>query len=157
MAVILDTNAFSAFVDGDEKLAKVLSIESELALPIVVLGEFLYGIQGSRWRASYEAWIRTQLVFFDLLPVVRETAERYAEIRRELKAAGKLIPTNDLWIAAIARTRGMPLATRDAHFRAVRGLKIITWRDVATPWQRQQPDAAALLRSRPRTTKHTRQ
>lgn len=127
MAVILDTNAFCAFADGDQKLLKVLSGESELALPIVVLGEFLYGIQGSRLRGSYEAWIKTHLVFFDLLPVVRETAVRYAEIRRELKTAGNPIPTNDLWIAAMARAHDMPLATRDAHFRAVRGLKIIAW------------------------------
>jgi tRNA(fMet)-specific endonuclease VapC len=127
VAIVLDTNAFSAFVDGDRKLAKVLSSESELALPAVVLGEFLYGVQGSRLRGSYEAWVRTHLTFFNLLPVVRETAERYAEIRRELKAAGKPIPTNDLWIAAIARAHGMPLATRDAHFRAVRGLKILSW------------------------------
>lgn len=127
MAVILDTNAFSAFVDGDQKLAKVLSGESELALPAVVLGEFLYGIQGSRLRGSYESWVKTNLAFFQLLPVARETAERYAEIRRELKTAGRPIPTNDLWIAAIARNQGLPLATRDTHFRAVRGLKLITW------------------------------
>lgn len=127
MAVALDTNAFSAFVDGNQKLVEAISGESELALPIVVLGEFLYGIQGSRWRSSYESWIRTNLGFFDLLPVVRETAERYAEIRRELKTAGTPIPTNDLWIAAVARTHGVPLATRDTHFRAVKGLKIIAW------------------------------
>ena len=127
MAVILDTNAFSAFVDGDEKLVRVLSSESELALPIIVLGEFLHGIQGSRLRGSYEAWVKTNLAFFNLLPVIRETAERYAEIRRELKSSGKPIPTNDLWIAAIARTQGMPLVTRDAHFRAVRSLRIVAW------------------------------
>lgn len=67
------------------------------------------------------------LAFFGLLPVVREIAERYTEIRRELKTAGKPIPTNDLWIAASARAHGMPLATRDAHFHAVRGLQIIAW------------------------------
>lgn len=52
MAVILDTNALSAFADGDQKLLNVLSSESELALPVVVLAEFLYGVQGSRARGS---------------------------------------------------------------------------------------------------------
>lgn len=127
MAVILDTNAFSAFVDGDEMLVKTLANESELVLPIVVLGEFLYGIQGSRLRGIYEAWIKAHLALFTLSPLVRETAESYAEIRRELKTAGKPIPTNDLWIAAMSRSHGLPLATRDRHFRAVRGLKIIAW------------------------------
>lgn len=59
--------------------------------------------------------------------MVRETAERYSEIRHELKAAGTPIPTNDLWIAALARHHRIPLVTRDGHFRAVRGLRILAW------------------------------
>ena len=54
MAVILDTNALSAFAEGDEKLLRVLENDAELALPAIVLGEYLYGIQQSRLRASYE-------------------------------------------------------------------------------------------------------
>ena len=127
MAVILDTNALSAFADGDEKLLRAIENEPELALPTIVLGEYLYGIRQSRQRTSYEAWIQTNLPFFDLLPVVRETAERYAEIRHELKAAGIPIPTNDLWIAALARHHRLRLVTRDTHFRAVRGLHILAW------------------------------
>lgn len=127
MAVILDTNALSAFVDGDEKLLRILEKESELAVPAIVFGEYLYGIQQSRWRKSYEAWLRTNLGLFDLLPAARKTAEQYSEIRRELRSAGTPIPTNDLWIAAVAREHQVPLATRDAHFRAVRGIHLLTW------------------------------
>ena len=60
--------------------------------------------------------------YFHLLPVVHETAERYAEIRQELKAAGTPIPTNDFWIAALARHHRMPILTRDTHFRGIQGL-----------------------------------
>ena len=127
MAVILDTNALSSFVDGDKALLRSLANEPELAIPTVVLGEYLFGVQQSRFRASYEAWIKTNLAHFDLLPVARETAERYSEIRRELKAAGTPIPTNDLWVAAIAREHKMRIATRDTHFRAVQGLAVLTW------------------------------
>jgi tRNA(fMet)-specific endonuclease VapC len=127
VALILDTNAFSGFVDGDERLLGALENEPELALPIVVLGEYLYGIAQSRRRAVYESWLRVNLGLFDLLPVVRQTAEAYSEIRRELKTAGKPIPTNDLWIAALARQHQMRLVTRDSHFRVVRGLHITGW------------------------------
>ena len=127
MAVILDTNALSAFVNGDEKLLLAVKNEPEIAIPSIVLGEYLYGVQQSSLRVSYEAWIKKNLALFELLPVVRETAERYSDIRRELKAAGTPIPTNDLWIAAIARHHRMPLLTRDAHFRAVRGLEVVAW------------------------------
>ncbi len=127
MAVIFDTNAFSAFAEGDDKLLRAIDNETELALPAIVLGEYLYGIQQSRLRPSYETWINANLPFFDLLPIVRETAERYAQIRRELKIAGTPIPTNDLWIAALARQHRMRLVTRDGHFRAVQGLRVSAW------------------------------
>ena len=127
MAIILDTNALSALADGDEKLLRAIEDEAELALPVIVLGEYLYGIQQSRLRASYESWIKVNLPFFDLLPIARETAECYSEIRRELKVAGTPIPTNDLWIAALARHYGMRLVTRDGHFRAIQGLRVQDW------------------------------
>jgi tRNA(fMet)-specific endonuclease VapC len=117
----------SGFADGDEKLLKAVENEHELALPAIVLGEYLYGIHQSRLRASYQAWIKANLSFFAVLPVVLETAQRYSEIRHELKAAGAPIPTNDLWIAALARHHRMPLVTRDRHFRAIRGLGIVAW------------------------------
>jgi tRNA(fMet)-specific endonuclease VapC len=127
VALILDTNALSAFADGDQKLLRAIDKETELALPAIVLGEYLYGIRQSRLRASYETWIRAHLSLFDLVPIVRETAERYSEIRHELKAAGTPIPTNNLWIAALARHHRMRLVTRDGHFRAIQGLHVLAW------------------------------
>jgi tRNA(fMet)-specific endonuclease VapC len=127
VALILDTNALSAFVDGEEKLLRALKNEAELALPAIVLGEYLFGVRQSRLRVSYEGWLKANLPFFEILPVVRQTAERYSEIRHELKAAGTPIPTNDLWIAAIARQHQMRLVTRDVHFGAVRGVHVLTW------------------------------
>ena len=49
-------------------------------------------------------------------------AASYAEIHKDLKSRGKTIPTNDLWIAAIAIEHGLALYTRDAHFKSVAGL-----------------------------------
>jgi tRNA(fMet)-specific endonuclease VapC len=53
VAVIFDTNALSAFADGDEKLLRAVENEDELTLPTIVLSEYLYGIHQSRLRASY--------------------------------------------------------------------------------------------------------
>ena len=125
--MILDTNALSAFADGDEKLRRVIEDESELAVPVIALGEYLYGIRQSHFRSRYEQWLNVNLPLFDLLVVGRETAGRYAEIRRELKATGRPIPTNDLWIAALSREHRLPVVSRDSHFQAVRGLRLLTW------------------------------
>lgn len=48
MALIFDTNALSAFADGDTELLRALEDQHELALPTIVLGEYLYGIHQSR-------------------------------------------------------------------------------------------------------------
>lgn len=50
MALIFDTNTLSAFADGDPDLRSAIAVENELALPSVVLGEYLFGIRQSRYR-----------------------------------------------------------------------------------------------------------
>jgi tRNA(fMet)-specific endonuclease VapC len=114
--VILDTNALSAFVDGDSGLAEALLGHQRLAIPVVVLGEFRYGIAGSRHRKAYEEWLDRHLQGFEVLPVSAETAYRYAALRVALKRSGRPIPANDAWIAAMALEHDLPILTRDDHF-----------------------------------------
>jgi len=127
MALILDTNALSAFVDGDARLRKRIEQEFQLALPVMVLGEYRFGIRDSRHRARYASWLDANLAVFLVLPIRAETSEHYAEVRAELKSAGRPIPSNDVWIAALARQHGYALVSRDEHFQAVRGLDLLTW------------------------------
>ena len=56
-----------------------------------------------------------------------ETVRGYAELRRELKTAGAPIPSNDTWIAALAREHRLPVVTRDVHFQAIPNQKLATW------------------------------
>jgi predicted nucleic acid-binding protein len=125
--VILDTNALSAFVDGDRGLAKALSRASHLAIPVIVLGEFRYGIAGSRHRATYAEWLETHLPQFDVLAVTEVTAVAYADLRVALKQSGSPIPANDAWIAALALQHRLPVVSRDQHFDAVPGLERRSW------------------------------
>jgi len=62
--------------------------------------------------SPYEDWLNANLGLFDLLVVGRETARCYAEIRRELKAAGRPVPSNDAWIAALGREHRRPVVSR---------------------------------------------
>ena len=125
--MILDTNALSAFADGNEDLFRVIEDQAELAVPVVVLGEYLFGIRQSKQRARYEQWLRDNMPLFELLGLGRRTAEHYAQIRLELKEAGRPIPGNDLWIAALSREHLLPVVSRDRHFDGVRGLRLFSW------------------------------
>ena len=53
-----------------------------------------------------------------------KTANHYADVFAALRGRGTPIPTNDLWIAALARQHRLPLLTYDTHFEAVPGLVV---------------------------------
>jgi tRNA(fMet)-specific endonuclease VapC len=125
--MILDTNALSAFVDGDVGVGEVLRRQARAAIPVIVLGEFRYGIAQSRHRTSYEAWLESQLPHFDVLAVTDETAIAYAALRVGLKRSRRPIPANDAWIAALALQHRLPVLSRDQHFDAVPNLERKSW------------------------------
>jgi tRNA(fMet)-specific endonuclease VapC len=125
--MILDTNALSAFIDGDARVGDTLRTQARAAIPVIVLGEFRYGIAQSKRRSSYEAWIESYLPHFDILSVTEETTVAYAALRVALKQSGRPIPANDAWIAALALQHRLPILSRDEHFDVVPGLDRKDW------------------------------
>ena len=125
--MILDTNALSAYLGGTPEAVGIVSEARELAIPVIVAGEFAFGIAQSRHRKAYERSLQRMLDRCTVLDIGIETARHYAAIRLELKAAGKPIPANDVWIAALSRQHAMPVMSRDSHFDFVGGLRRRTW------------------------------
>jgi tRNA(fMet)-specific endonuclease VapC len=125
--MILDTNALSAFVAGDPGVGEALRGEARAAIPVIVLGEFRYGIAGSRHRGAYERWLETNLPEFDVLTVTDDTTVAYAALRVALRRSGRPIPANDAWIAALALQHRLPVLSRDRHFDEVPGLDRKGW------------------------------
>lgn len=125
--MIVDTNALSAAADNDSAVISVLARAEQMAIPVIVLGEYRYGIAQSRHRASYENWLADLFTDCLILDVSEPTTHYYAEIILELKRTGKPIPTNDLWIAALCRQHSLPVLSRDRHFDLVAGTKRIGW------------------------------
>ena len=127
MALILDTNALSAAADHEASALAVVALAEQLAVPVIVLGEFRLGIAQSRHRATYEKWLQEWISSVSVLDIDHETTLSYAFIGLELKKKGKPIPTNDLWIAALCHQHSLPLLSRDRHFDLVPGLRRIDW------------------------------
>ena len=125
--MILDTNALSAWLDGDPGIGKVLEQTSHLLLSPIVLGEYRFGILASRHRAQYQE--RISMIEDDLptLSIDGNTAAHYAQVRQELKSQGTPIPWHDIWIAAQARQHSLPILSRDTHFDEVSEIKRIGW------------------------------
>jgi tRNA(fMet)-specific endonuclease VapC len=113
--------------DGHTSLKRILASARVLPVPVIVPGEYAFGIRLSRHRSRYEKWLEELLDDCRVLQVDQSTAEAYADIRGELKTAGRPIPSNDLWIAALARQYALPLVSRDLHFDFVKRLRRVTW------------------------------
>ena len=123
--MILDTNGLSAIADGDAALEPILRKATEVAIPVIVLGEYRYGIQQSRDRQRYEQWLTEAIRNYRVLEVDEETTIFYANLRSDLRRAGTPIPSNDVWIAALCRQHSLSLLSRDRHFDLVGGIERI--------------------------------
>lgn len=97
-------------------------------MPIVALGELEYGANLAALPDRQHEAVRTFMEGATLLLPTARTAAEYGRIKAALKTAGTPLPENDVWIAAFAMERGLPLATRDAHFASVPGLIVQDWR-----------------------------
>lgn len=124
MKLLLDTNAYSALARGEATIAQRVRSAEQILLSSVVAGELLHGFRcGNRLddnlRQLDDFLSRS---FVDLIPVGLTTADRFSRIMTNLRAKGKPIPTNDVWIAAHTMETGAELLTRDSHFDEVDGL-----------------------------------
>ena len=125
--MIVDTNALSAWRDGDGNLLHVMAPTPLLALPVIAIGEYRYGVNQSTQRSRAEAWLEQIIRTTRVMTLTLDTAVAYATVRSMLHRKGSPIPANDMWIAALALQHRLPVLSRDSHFDVVDGLTRIGW------------------------------
>lgn len=129
-AWMLDTNALSDLIrNPGGPMVRRLAAEAPDAVctSIVVACELRFG---ARRRASAALTQRVEqlLASMVVLPLDEPADEHYADIRAALERAGTPIGSNDLLIAAHARSRGLTLVTHNLReFERVPGLKTADW------------------------------
>jgi len=121
LRVALDTNRYIDFARGVEMVVQPLRRAREVFMPFIVLAELRAG-----FRLGTEAdKIERDLKEFLNLPGVgmlfpdAATTHAYADLYLDLRRRNAIIPTNDLWIAALAIQHDLVLFTRDKHFDLV--------------------------------------
>lgn len=125
--MILDTNALSAFAEGNQAVRQLIANSTGPFLPVIVIGEYRFGLKSTRDRIRRVAWLDELLKYWVVLEITADTAATYADIRYTLKQRSTPIPSNDAWIAALARQHGFPLLSTDLHFDLVPGIQRIQW------------------------------
>jgi predicted nucleic acid-binding protein len=122
--ILIDTNIYSGALRGNQEIVQVLRRVSLIGICAVSIGELLSGFRGG----NREQENRKELgIFLDsprvtLYHIDEYTAEYYCAILNQLKKNGTPIPTNDIWIAAVALQQGLQLYTLDKHFCNIQGL-----------------------------------
>jgi tRNA(fMet)-specific endonuclease VapC len=124
---LLDTNIVIAIFTKDAVVQTRIANAAEVFIPVTVIGELYYGAQKSTRVKSNLERIEEFAAINTILICDTETAQQYGEIKNGLRAKGKPIPENDVWIAAIAKQYGLIVATRDGHFGNVEGLLVEGW------------------------------
>jgi len=122
--LLIDTNIYSNALKGESIIVTTLQKANEIGITSISLGELLSGFKGGnkeqRNREELKEFLDSPRV--TVYSADESTADFYAEILGGLIKIGKPIPTNDIWIAAIAFQYGFKLYSNDEHFRNIAGL-----------------------------------
>jgi len=118
MKFLIDTNRYSDFAKGEHSAVELFTSADRIFVPYVTLAELHAGFSCGKISQKNEAVLsrflsnaRVEVLYADL-----QTTRVYGELYAELRAKGTPVPTNDLWIAALAVQYSLPLCTRDEHF-----------------------------------------
>ena len=127
MKLAIDTNAYREAADGKPRTVELLRRADEIHVPFVVLGELRAGFAAGTIGKKNEAKL-TQFLGSPRMRVLladEQTTHAYASLFAQLRRQGTPIPTNDLWIAALAIQHDLPLLTADRHFSHLPQLLIL--------------------------------
>lgn len=123
--ILLDTNAYTAFLTGNERVLNALTEAETAFLSAIVIGELYAGFCGGNRLKENKALLARFLQKSNVrvLDVTAETGEVFGQIKNELQKAGTPIPLNDVWLAAQTMETGSVIVSFDAHFDQVSGLR----------------------------------
>ena len=133
---VIDTNVLIRYFRGDEPFAELVETSESVIVHPVVYAEYMNGLDEG--RKSGKLLRRRLEEFLDAPPVVlanvsTTTSLYYSKIYKALKGSGRMIPQNDIWIAASAIEKGYVLATHDEHFSQIPMLRLAASRDLSLP------------------------
>lgn len=119
--ICLDTSAYSQFRRGHPSIVDLVDSAREIYLPAVVLGELRAGFRLGNLPRQNEEQLRSFLAHpvVSIVEVDDEAASHYADLWVELRRAGTPVPTNDVWVAALALRSGSVVLTYDDHFKTM--------------------------------------
>jgi len=103
------------------------TIAGKIFVPSIVIGELYYGAENSARLDENRARVDQYAASVVIVNCDAVTGKHYGRVKAQLRAKGKMIPDNDIWIAAVAIQFDLTVVTRDGHFQHVDGLRVEVW------------------------------
>lgn len=125
--LLLDTNAVIALQNENDHLMARLSKATDVFLPAIVVGELYFGAYNSQRVEENRKRVADYIYERAVLSIDSDTADAYGQVKQQLRAKGRPIPENDIWIAALAIQYDLTLITDDAHFHVIDGIDVQGW------------------------------
>lgn len=121
-AGVLDTSVFIAQESGRQLDAALLP--DQVATTVVTLAELNLGVLAASSADVRAQRLATLDAIADIvaLPIDDDAARLWARLRIHLAETGRRVRINDLWIAAVAASRGLPVVTQDDDFDTLNGV-----------------------------------
>jgi tRNA(fMet)-specific endonuclease VapC len=123
----LDTNIIIGIFRGDKQILKQLDSDLDIYIPVIVIGELLFGVEKSKHKNENKNRIEDFARLNTILEIDMTTTFYYAQIKSTLTQIGKPIPENDIWIAALCSQYQLKLITRDHHFEEIPNFPLAQW------------------------------
>lgn len=119
---VLDTSVFIAAESG--RHLQEDRLPEEAAITAVTLAELQAGVLAARDIDTRARRMATMDAVADIevLPIDEAAALMWARMRVHLAEAGRRVNVNDLWIAACAASRELPVLTQDDDFEPLDGI-----------------------------------
>jgi tRNA(fMet)-specific endonuclease VapC len=125
--IILDSNIVIEVLTGNKEIADKINKLPGFYITSVVLGELYVGVNRVSNKVKHLKMLNTFLKLCTVLDTDSITARYYGELMAVLYKKGNPVPTNDVWIAAIAKQYGYTIVTMDKHFREMEDVNVKFW------------------------------
>lgn len=123
---LLDTTVFIAAESG--RGLRTEALPQRAAISIVTRAELRAGVLAAEDIATRDRRLATleAVSRIAVMPIDDGVDRAWAQMRAYLAASGRSVNANDVWIAATAAAREIPIVTQDGDFDALKGVAGLT-------------------------------
>ncbi|VGO20122.1 type II toxin-antitoxin system VapC family toxin [Pontiella sulfatireligans] len=118
MRLLIDTNRYRDLCDAKPDAMDMIQNADGIHIPFIVLAELRSGFLCGTMARKNEQYLTLFLNSPRVTPLFADenTTHHFAKLFAQLRLQGTPIPTNDIWIAALAVQHDLILYSRDQHF-----------------------------------------